>query len=202
MFNLQTIGNIIPIIAWVASVLTFIYCMIIVFKTFLGSYQEEKLERQSQEAPFGMLVAPITLATLVIMVFLFPNVIGDYIIKPAMASIYPLIDLSTYAGHTISAWHGFQPELYMTIAIMILGFLLFKYKHLWEGIYRFFPEKWSLDALYNNMITGAETSSSKITSSYMTGFLRHYLLYIYIFLILVTGGVFFYTGAFRFDISF
>jgi len=202
IFNLQTLGNLIPIIAWLASVLTFVYCMIIVFKTFLGPYQEEKLERESQEAPFGMLVAPITLATFVIAIFLFPNIVGDYVIRPAMASIYPLIDLSTYAGHTISAWHGFQPELYMTIAIIILGFLLFKYKHLWEGIYRFFPEKWSLDALYNNMMTGAENSSSKITSSYMTGFLRHYLLYIYIFLILVTGGILFYTGAFSFNTSF
>lgn len=202
IFNLQTFGNIIPIVAWVASVLTFIYCMIIVFKTFLGSYQEEKLEKQSQEPSFGMLVAPITLAILVVLIFLFPNVIGDYVIRPAMTSIYPLIDLSTYAGHHISAWHGFQPELYMTIAIIILGFLLYKYKHLWERVYRLFPEKWSLDALYNNIMTHAESGSSKITSTYMTGFLRHYLLYIYIFLVFVTCGVLFYTGAFSFNTSF
>lgn len=201
MFNLQKFGSLIPIIAWIASVLTFVYCMIIVFKTFLGSYQEDKLERQSEEAPYGMLVAPITLATLVVAIFLFPNMIGDYIIRPAMASIYPLIDLSTYEGQNISAWHGFQPELYMTIAIIIIGFLLFKFKHLWEGVYRFFPEKWSLDALYNNMLTQAENGSSKMTSKYMTGFLRHYLLYIYIILVAVTGGVLFYTGAFSFDTS-
>src|SRR5690625_6166487 len=99
IFKLQTLGNMIPIVSWVASVFTFIYCMIIVFKTFLGSYQEEKLEKQSQEPSFGMLVAPITLAILVVAIFLFPNVIGDYVIRPAMASVYPLIDLSTYAGH-------------------------------------------------------------------------------------------------------
>lgn len=201
MFNLQTFGNLIPIVAWIASVFTFIYCMIIVFKTFLGPYQKEKFEKESREAPFGMLVAPITLASFVVAIFLFPNVIGDYIIRPAMASIYPLIDLSTYTGQNISAWHGFQPELYMTIAIIILGFLLYKYKHLWEDIYRFFPEKWSLDALYNNILTRSENSTSKINSIYMTGFLRHYLLYIYIFLVVTAGGVLFYTGAFSFDTS-
>src|SRR5690625_3834401 len=118
-----------------------------------------------------------------------------------MPSLYPLIDLSTYAGQNISAWHGFQPELYMTIAIIIIGFLLYKYKHFWEGVYRFFPEKCSLDALYNNMLTQAENSSSKITSKYMTGFLRHYLLYIYIFLIVTICGVLFYTDAFSFNMS-
>src|SRR5699024_10991371 len=50
--------------------------------------------------------------------------------------------------------------------------------------------------------TRAENSSSKITSTYMTGFLRHYLLYIYIFLVFVTCGVLFYTGAFSFNTSF
>jgi multicomponent Na+:H+ antiporter subunit A len=36
IFNLQHIGILLPIVAWIASVFTFIYCMILVFKTFRG----------------------------------------------------------------------------------------------------------------------------------------------------------------------
>ncbi|PMY00753.1 Na+/H+ antiporter subunit A, partial [Pseudomonas sp. MPR-R5A] len=47
-------GILIPIIAWIASVFTFIYSMILVFKTFTGKYQPEKLEKKPHEAPIGM----------------------------------------------------------------------------------------------------------------------------------------------------
>lgn len=201
VFSLQTFGTYIPIIAWIASVFTFVYCMIIVFKTFLGPYQEEKLERESREASFGMLVAPITLATLVVAIFLFPNIIGDYLIRPAMSSIYPAIQTGEYAGQSISIWHGFQTELFMTIGIIVLGACLYIFRKHWKGVYQLFPEKWTFDALYNNILTRIESGSAAITSFYMTGFLRHYLLYIYVFLIVITGGFLFYTGALSFDMS-
>ena len=31
LFGMETLGMIFPIVAWVASVLTFVYCMILVF---------------------------------------------------------------------------------------------------------------------------------------------------------------------------
>src|SRR5699024_4622470 len=89
IFSLDTFGVLSPVFAWIASVLTFVYCLIIVFQTFLGSYRPERLERQSQEASPGMLIAPIVLAVLVVGIFFFPNVLGHYIIRPAMASVFP-----------------------------------------------------------------------------------------------------------------
>ncbi|WP_205417766.1 hypothetical protein, partial [Escherichia coli] len=46
IFNLETWGILFPIIAWIASVFTFLYSMIFVFKTFTGKYQPEKLEKK------------------------------------------------------------------------------------------------------------------------------------------------------------
>jgi len=46
-----------------------------------------------------------------------------------------------------------------------------------------------------------EKGSTRITTFYMTGFLRDYLVYIYLFLVAITGGVFISTGAFSIDIS-
>ena len=50
VFNMDTFGMLFPVIAWVASVFTFIYCMILVFKTFTGKHQPEKLEKSAHEA--------------------------------------------------------------------------------------------------------------------------------------------------------
>ena len=55
-WNAETWGVLIPVVAWIASVFTFLYSMILVFKTFTGRYQPEKLEKKPHEAPLGMLI--------------------------------------------------------------------------------------------------------------------------------------------------
>ncbi|MFK4997240.1 hypothetical protein ACI2OX_05460 [Bacillus sp. N9] len=67
---------------------TFVYCMIIVFRTFFGKYHPERLEHHAKEAPFGMLISPIILACFVIGIFLFPNVLGDSLLRPALTSVF------------------------------------------------------------------------------------------------------------------
>ena len=40
-------GSLLPVVAWIASVLTFVYSMIIVFQTFLGKHQPDRLDRKA-----------------------------------------------------------------------------------------------------------------------------------------------------------
>src|SRR5690625_2524505 len=89
----------------------------------------------------------------------------------------------------------------MTIGIIILGTLLYRTFRHWKRSYSLFPRRWTLDSLYNNLLIRLEDRSTKITSFYMTGLLRHYLVYIYVFLILAVGGTLFYTGAFSVDMT-
>lgn len=201
IFSIDSFGVLFPLVGWVASVLTFIYCMIIVWKTFVGSQPSKTYERASKEPAFGMLIAPIILVTLVVSIFFFPNVIGTYLVRPAMSSVFPTLPTDQLFSQPITAWHGFNSELWMTIAIIIIGTLLYISMRYWQGIYNLFPNRWTLDTLYNNTLTGMENRAPKLTSLYMTGFLRHYFIYIYIFLILVTGGVLFYTNAFSFTLT-
>ena len=201
LFSWDAIGVVFPVVAWTASVFTFVYCMIIVFKTFLGQYKGEKVQKQDIEPPVGMLIAPSVLGLLVIGIFLFPNVIGTYLLKPAMVNIYPGLADQLADHYTISAWHGFKPELWMTIGVVGIGILVYKLLKHWKGVYRLFPDQWSLDALYNHTLTHLENSSEKLTRSYMTGYLRGYLMYIYIFFIAVVGGVALFSGAISFDLS-
>ena len=64
----------------------------------------------------GMLISPYILIVFVVGIFFFPNVLGRYILQPAMASIYPTFPSSRELTPEIQAWHGFDsPELYMTL---------------------------------------------------------------------------------------
>src|SRR5699024_12484428 len=53
LFSLDSTSVLFPIIAWIASIFTFIYSMIIVFKTFLGKPKEKNIQ-EAKEASFGM----------------------------------------------------------------------------------------------------------------------------------------------------
>src|SRR5690625_1142137 len=67
------LANAIPYLAVFGSIFTFVYSMYLLFGTFTGSKQLDKLPKQPHEAPFGMLVSPFILVLGVILIGLFPN---------------------------------------------------------------------------------------------------------------------------------
>ncbi|TWI59616.1 Na+/H+ antiporter subunit A [Halalkalibacter nanhaiisediminis] len=188
IFGMQTFGIIFPIIAWVASVFTFIYCMILVFKTFTGKHQPEKLEKEAHEAPIGMLIPPIILASLVLVIFFFPNVLSRALLEPALINILPSYAATGGTNIHITAWHGFNTELFMTIGVVGFGALLYMYLKKWSWIYSLVPEFLTLNNAYNQGIEKMESLSLGLTKRYMTGFIRDYLVYIFAFFIIVLGG--------------
>lgn len=197
-FGADTWGWIIPVIAWTASVLTFVYCMIIVFQTFFGKHDAKKLDKKAVEPSFGMLVSPAILSVIIVGLFFVPNLLGDHLLKPALNGVLPGI---TGAAPHIEAWHGFIPELWMTIAIIIFGSALYKYRRYWTGIYKLLPSNWTFNTFYNNSLGALERNSLSLTSTYMTGHLPHYFVYIFSFFILVTGGTLVFSGALSFDFT-
>lgn len=202
IFSLEAWGVLFPIIAWVASIFTFMYCLIIIFQTFLGEYREDRLERPAKEAPFGMLISPIILGVLVIGIFFSPNLLGDYLLRPAMAGIYPSFHAQgEQFAFEISAWHGFNTEMLMTIGVVIFGILLYSLFKYWKKIYTIVPENWSLDSVYNWALDQIHTRSHQLTKLYMTGHLRDYFVYIFLFFIVVIGGLFVQIGVFDFHVS-
>ncbi len=201
VFSLQSFGIIFPVVAWIGSVFTFVYCMIFIYKTFLGKPQPEKLDKPIHEAPIGMLVSPIILGALVVGIFFFPNILGQYILKPAMASVYPTFGDPTKLTPDIYAWHGFKPEFWMTVGVVLVGFLLFKTSKAWRPIYGLFSPKHSFNSYYTHFLEWSEGIAGKVTRFYMTGFLRDYLAYLYVFFIVAVGGFLFILGAFSFNPS-
>jgi multicomponent Na+:H+ antiporter subunit A len=200
IFNLETWGILFPVIAWVASVFTFIYSMMIVFKTFGGKLQPEKLPKKPHEAPIGMLISPIILASLVVIFGLFPNLLSQTLIEPAVASIQPSLAGEEFHVH-LSLWHGFNPELMMTIGVIIVGIVLYTLLPKWKGVYKIFPQHLSFNRLYDTVLLGSDKISGKITRLFMTGFIRNYLVYILGFFIVALCVSLFVKDAFSIDFA-
>ncbi|MFJ5964731.1 Na+/H+ antiporter subunit A [Bacillus sp. NPDC093026] len=198
--DVSTWGAIFPAVAWLASVFTFIYSMMLVFRTFRGNLRLDQLEKKPHEAPIGMLIPPIILATLVVTFFFFPNILAYSVIEPAISAIIPdAIEPGSRFVVKIEAWHGFQPELYMTIGVVVLGTISYLTLSKWRPMYNVFKAKWSFNSIYDRSLTGLEKGSYRLTNSYMTGFLRDYLVYVFGFMIIVLGSVMVYQQAFSFN---
>lgn len=200
LFSLSTWGILFPVLAWIASVFTFIYSMKLVFRTFMGKYKPEQLKKKPHEAPLGMLISPVILGSLVIIFGLFPNILSHNLISPAMASILPsLLSPGDMFDVHIYFWHGPNIELFMTIAVVILGILLYLTLPKWEKAYHLLPEKLTLNKLYDIGMESIQSGSFKLTRFYMNGYIRTYLVYIFAFFILILGYTLYKKDAFVID---
>lgn len=196
IFHLETWGVLFPIIGWMASIFTFVYCAILFFKTFTGKFQPEKLSvKQVHEAPIGMLISPTILALLVVIFGFFPNFLAYSMIEPAVAAILPGILEPGQPFHVhISHWHGFTLELLMTIGVFVFGALIFMTMKKWSKSSFYQRERDLFNRVYDGGYNGLIKGSQWITRLQMTGRLRDYFIYMMAFMILILG----YT-MYRFD---
>lgn len=192
----------VPYVAWVASTLTFVYCMILAFRAFTGPYQIEMLDKPPREAPPGMLLAPSVLAVLVVVFFIYPNWLVNTVLQPAMQSVLPGLIAPGQRFHAeIQVWHGWTSEILMTIGIVVVGSFLYAYLPKWSIVYDLLPSGVSLNNMYSRGLLGAENVAGRITKTYMTGLLRDYMSYIFVVIIGLVGGALIALNAFAIDIS-
>ncbi|PPA70000.1 Na+/H+ antiporter subunit A [Jeotgalibacillus proteolyticus] len=200
VFNLNTWGYLFPVLAWVGSVFTFVYSIMLVYKTFLGKAQFEKLPKKPHEAPIGMLISPLILIALVIVFGFFPNLLSNSMIKPAVEAILPALgDAGQEVYVNIYFWHGFTPELFMTLGVVLIGIVLYSTLPKWQGIYNRIPERLTLNGFYDKGLAGSETGGYRLTNGVMSGFMRTYLVYIFSFFVAILLATLFIRGAFLFD---
>ena len=189
IFHLETWGILLPIIGWIASIFTFVYCAILFFKTFTGKFQPEKLSvKHVHEAPIGMLISPVILALLVVLFGLFPNILAYSVIEPAMSAILPgILDQGQHFHVHISHWHGFTLELWMTVGVIVFGTLIFISMKKWSKSAFYQGERDLFNRVYDNGYNGLIKGSQFITRLQMTGRLRDYFIFMIAFMILILG---------------
>lgn len=191
-----------PVVAWIASVFTFVYSMILVFKTFGGKLQKDKLDKVPHEAPLGLLLSPVILVSLTLVFAFFPKLVSDTLIEPAMASIHTGL-LAPEESHEVSIhfWHGWTPEIFMTLGVIAAGLLLYKGYTRLRVLDREARGRNTLNRVYDASLKLLEQGSRRITNAYMTGSNRHYLLYIFSFIIVCLLAVLLREPGIRFGME-
>ena len=179
LFNFSTLGILFPVIAWVASIFTFVYSLYFVFHTFTGQGNVKALPQKPHEAPIGMLISPIILASMVVVLFFIPNMLASTFIKPAVTAIQPFLYSSPLdVDIHITAWHGFNTEFWMTVLIFILGLILFFTLAKWQRVYAYWPKNISFNNFYNFVMNNVlDQGIAKFEKVYMVGSIRTYIKY-------------------------
>lgn len=202
LFHMDTIGVLFPIVAWVASIFTFVYSMLLLFRTFAGKARFEKLGKKPHEAPLGLLLPPVILASLAVVFGLYPSLLSYTLIAPAMSAVHPnLLAEGDKFYVKIYMWHGWTPELFMTIGVVLLGASIYltrdKIKAAAEPLF----SRVSLYRTYDSVLKLTDLGAARLTNRYMTGSIRHYLLYIFVFLIVSVSAAMLFTSGIRFDLT-
>lgn len=189
----QMVAPYIPFIAVLGSIFTFIYSMILFFKTFTGKLQPSNLERKPHDPPIGMLLSPIVLVVLIVVIALFPGPFNEYLLAPAVAAV-----MGEASQTKIQFWHGFDNPLKMSLIVLIIGSIAYVLKDKWLHVYDRIPAKWSVTNGYDYLVTGLFNGSKKLTNSYMNGSLTNYFRMIIGFISLIGLFTLFYTNGFAF----
>lgn len=170
-----------PWIAVGASVFTFIYSALLVLFVFFGK-QRGETPKHPHEAPGLMLVGPGLLAAITVIVGLWPDLFGGSLINPAVTTITG----KAYDVH-YHLWHGITTPLLMssiTVALGALGYTLVGRIRAWfKSVRARVTPNYFYDQGLRLMIAG----SRKLTSRYMTGLLRDYIVYILATLVTLVG---------------
>ncbi len=190
-------GTIIPVLAVLGSIFTFVYSMYLFFGTFIKKQEKDnKVNDSIKEAPIGMIIAPAILVFGVIIIGLMPNLFNSSLLSHTAQSILP-----TSTVNSIKFWHGLNTPFIMSLIVVIVGAILAYTKKYWDKIYHFFPGNYSFNRVYDRSLMIIDSSSKKITNYYMNGSVRTYMMLILGTMVVVSFFFMYMTDGFTIDYS-
>ncbi|WP_164668540.1 Na+/H+ antiporter subunit A [Virgibacillus doumboii] len=189
--------QVIPYLAVIGSIFTFVYSLYFFFGVFGGKKQLDQLPKRPHEAPFGMLVSPLILVLGVILIGIFPNAVNGTFIAHAAEAVY-----GAEVVKNVVFWHGLDSTAFqMSLAVVGIGAILVLTRTKWNSIYNIFPGRLSLNKAYDALLNKLDVLSNRVTNSYMTGSLRLYMAIILGTTLVVTFGFLIVTDGFTLDTS-
>ncbi|MCA1021461.1 Na+/H+ antiporter subunit A [Halobacillus litoralis] len=189
--------SVIPYLAVLGSIFTFVYSMYFFFGTFRGRAKLDQLPKKPHEAPIGMLVSPMILVAGVIIIGLFPFLVnGSFIAHAADAVKGTALD-----EKHITFWHGIIPPFVMSLTVVVFGAILAISRKVWTPVYNFLPGRLSLNKFYDGLVDRTERYSGVITKGYMNGSLGRYVRLILAAILIVSFAFMAVTGGFTVDTS-
>lgn len=191
--NLAFMGDLaylIPFVAVVASVFTFVYSIALFCKIFLGGETTTKTPKYPKEAGWGMLIPALCLVSLNLIVAAVPNLAASLVIEGAAASVLR----QTYHMH-IAFWHGITPALIMTLIVVGVGLLAY-WKYDWiKNLFLSYKCPAGAEKAYQAFLHGCPNLAGRITDAYINGRLSDYVLFTFCGALLFILGPMIYFNA-------
>ena len=190
-FNLSA-TVVLTTIGVIASIFTFVYALFMIKSVFFGKWRSAQLPKVPAHEPKGFTLSGVVLALAVIVIFFVPNIIGNYMIKPALQHVTQTDDISRIAPH-ISQWHGVNLALICTLIIFIVG-LIGVLKVDWKKVNTRFKPQYSMSHMYTTTYHGLERSASYGLRALMSNKLNYYIIITLSVLILIVSYGFIRSG--------
>ena len=131
-------------------------------------------------------------------IFFVPNVLGEYLIGPALRDIFHDNEIMSHLPH-IKAWHGFTVELFLTLGIYIIGTLLILVPK-WDVIYSKISKNLEINTLYTKGMDALDRISTFSIQGIMNNKLNQYLHIIYVIFFVIMGYGIYQVGIY--DIAY
>lgn len=190
------------VLATVGAIMGFAVALILGFKPFWGELAETP--KPPHEAPISMLLGPIGLASLSLLFGLLPALADSWLAQAAVPAVY-----GEPIEFYLSIWHGINLPLILSVSAIILGSLIFVKWDLVREIMN--KPKWLYahgpEWVYNKAIyDGLPFVAKKQTNFLQNGYLRYYLMTIFMTLVVMVGYTFFtkvgLSWNFTLDVNF
>ena len=192
-------GWVFPVVAVIASTFTFIYSLTIFLKVFFGGELTTETPKVPHEAPFGLLAPAVVLAGITVTVGLFPNLVSQAILEPAVLAVS-----GVQYNVSIYHWHGIGPGLWIKVFIIAAGLFLYWHLDTLRAVIARVPNAInaiSSNRFYDWALPATLSGALKVTNAHMTGRLRDYNLFVMLYVVLVVGGTIFFKDALRINID-
>lgn len=131
----------------------------------------EPLPKNPHEAPPSMLIGPLILATLGLIIGLFPSLISPLISQASSAIIGRPIE------PTVKLWTGFNLPLLLSAITLILGLLIFRYRTTLSTLQKKLTPP-GAEAAYDTLFKSVLALAHWQTRTLQSGYLRNYLIII------------------------
>nr|WP_263314795.1 DUF4040 family protein [Mammaliicoccus sp. Marseille-Q6498] len=181
----QVMSIVMILAGFIGSIFTFVYCFKIIKEPFFGKMNEKLLPKVPKHDGGGLLIAPIVITLFVPIIFFIPNVLGEYLIGPALRDIFHSAEIMNDLPH-IKAWHGFTIELFLTLGIYIVGTLLILLPK-WKVIYSKISKNFEINEIYYKGMNTLDRVSAFSIKSIMNNKLNQYLHIIYLLFFAIMG---------------
>ncbi|WP_102222821.1 monovalent cation/H+ antiporter subunit A [Acidimangrovimonas sediminis] len=179
---------IVPLGATVGALFSVAYALRYVAHVFLGPVRDDYPTQPHDPVP-GMWISPAILATLVILIGLFPMTMAGWLVTAAASAV-----TGAEVHPHIVLWHGITPALWMSVIAIAGGALLLALhaplNRLWEA-----TPKPHAKAMFDAVIDWAARGARGLTQGLHNGAISRYLA-IFSVVVLVAGVWAFFTGAY------